>query len=246
LLVLIVINFNCWFFELYDVKQGLLPAIDKLLAGVEQRFCVRHFYNNFRKRFPGKKLKELMWRAAKATYRNAFEREMMEIKKLSEEAFKYLCEIEPRHWTRAMFKGDTKCDTLVNNISEAFNSVIVVPRSKPIVSMLEDIRVYMMERWQINREKIAKYAHGEVLPNIKKKLEKESSYTNNWLVRYEYNDKQSLISIHMLIFIVYNHMLNLNVGKVEIMISKLYICQTLETSMLSTCWTKCVIAGNGC
>jgi hypothetical protein len=45
---------------------------------------------------------------------------------------------------------------------------------------------YVMERWQINREKIAKYADGEVLPNIKKKLEKESSYTNNWQVRYEY------------------------------------------------------------
>jgi hypothetical protein len=180
------INFNYCFFEMYYVKQGLLPAIDKLLPGVDQRFCVRHLYNNFRKRFHGKKLKELMWRAAKATYRNAFEREMMEIKKINEEAFNYLCEIEPRHWTRAMFKGDTQCDTLVNNISEAFNSVIVVPRSKPIVSMLEDIRVYVMERWQINREKIAKYADGEVLPNIKKKLEKESSYTNNWQVRYEY------------------------------------------------------------
>jgi len=46
-----------------------------------------------------------------------------------------------------MFKGDSKCDTLVNNISEAFNYVIVVPRSKPVVSMLEDIRVYVMERW---------------------------------------------------------------------------------------------------
>jgi len=73
----------------------------------------------------------------------------------------------------------------VNNISKAFNSVIVVPRPKPVVSMLEDIRVYVMERWQLNREKIAKYADDEVLPNIKKKLERESSYTNNWVVRYE-------------------------------------------------------------
>ena len=170
---------------LYFVKQGLLPAIDALLPGVEQRFCARHLYNNFRKRFPGEKLKELMWMAAKATYRNAFEREIKAIKEISEEVFDYLCEIEPRHWTRAMFKGDSKCDTLVNNISEAFNSVIVVPRSKPVVSMLEDIRVYVMERWQLNREKIAKYVDGEVLPNIKKKLENESSYTNNWVVRYE-------------------------------------------------------------
>jgi transposase-like protein len=169
------------------VEQGLLPAINTLLPEVEQRFCVRHLYNNFRKKFPGKKLKELMWRAAKSTYRNAFEREMMAIKAISEEAFNYLCEIDPRHWTKAMFKGDSKCDTLVNNISEAFNSVIVVRRSKPVVSMLEDIRVYVMERWQKNREKIAKYADGEVLPNIKKRLEKESAYANNWIVRYDHS-----------------------------------------------------------
>jgi hypothetical protein len=155
-----------------------------LLPEVEQRFCVRHLYNNFRKRFPGKKLKELMWRAAKATYKNAWEKEMKEIKAISDEAFQYLCEIDPRHWTRSMFKGDSKCDTLVNNMSEAFNSVIVVPRSKPVVSMLEDLRVYVMQRWEKNRQKIARFNDGDILPNIKKKLEKESSYTNNWIVRY--------------------------------------------------------------
>lgn len=85
-----------------------------------------------------------MWRAAKATYRNAWEKEIKEIKAISDEAFKYLCEIDPRHWTRSMFKSDSKCYTLVNNMSEAFNSVIVIPRSKPVVSMLEDIRVYVM------------------------------------------------------------------------------------------------------
>jgi hypothetical protein len=155
-----------------------------LLPEVEQGFCVRHLYNNFRKRFPGKKLKELMWRAAKATYKNAWEKEMKEIKAISDEAFQYLCEIDPRHWTRSMFKGDSKCDTLVNNMSEAFNSVIVVPRSKPVVSMLEDLRVYVMQRWEKNRQKIARFNDGDILPNIKKKLEKESSYTNNWIVRY--------------------------------------------------------------
>jgi len=38
-----------------------------------------------------------MWRAAKATYRNVWEKEMKEIKVISDEAFKYLCEIDPRH-----------------------------------------------------------------------------------------------------------------------------------------------------
>jgi len=63
-------------------------------------------------------------------------------------------------------------------VSEAFNFVIVIPRSKPVVSMLEDIRVYVMQRWEKNRQKIARFDDGDILPNIKK-LERESSYTNN-------------------------------------------------------------------
>lgn len=124
-----------------------------------------------------------MWRAANATYPNAWEREMKEIKSISEEAFKYLIQIPPRHWSKAFFTHGPKCDTLVNNMSETFNSTIITARGKPIVTNLEEIRVYLMERWERNRQKIEKYEDG-VLPNIKKKLAKESSYINNWIVRY--------------------------------------------------------------
>lgn len=78
--------------------------------------------------------------------------------------------------------GSSQCDTLVNNMSEAFNSTIVIPRQKPIVTMCEDIRVYMMEKWDANRSKIASY-EDDVLPNIKKRIARESAYSNTWLVR---------------------------------------------------------------
>jgi hypothetical protein len=160
-----------------------LPAIEELLPGVDQRFCVRHLYNNFRKKFPGKKLKELMWRAANATYLNAWEKEMKEIKIINPEAYKYLIQIRPKFWCKSRFTNGPHCDTLVNNMSEAFNSVIVSSRAKPIVTMLEEIRIYLMERWEANRRGIAKY-EGNILPNIRKKLDKESSFSNNWIVRY--------------------------------------------------------------
>jgi len=34
--------------------KGLLPTIQELLPEVDQHFCVRHLYYNFRKKFPGK------------------------------------------------------------------------------------------------------------------------------------------------------------------------------------------------
>ena len=49
--------------------------------------------------------------------------------------------------------------------------------------MFEEIRVYLMERWEANRQKIARY-EDEVLPNIKKRIARESTYINNWMVRY--------------------------------------------------------------
>ncbi|XP_052726126.1 uncharacterized protein LOC128194623 [Vigna angularis] len=166
-----------------DQQKGLLPAIQDLLPGVEQRFCVRHLYSNFRKKFPGKNLKRLMWRAATATHPQQWETEMRNIRDINLDAFKYLIAIPPRFWSRSRFTSRSQCDTLVNNMSEAFNSVLVDSRSKPIISMLEDIRVYIMKRWAANRTKITSY-QGSICPKIFSRFQKESWLTRHWLPRW--------------------------------------------------------------
>ncbi|XP_014521852.1 uncharacterized protein LOC106778409 [Vigna radiata var. radiata] len=160
-----------------DQQKGLLAAFQDLLPGVEQRFCVRHLYSNFRKTFPGKNLKCLMWRAAIATHPQQWEAEMRNIKVINVEAFKYLLSIPPR------FTPRSQCDTLVNNMSEAFNSVLVDSRSKPIISMLEDIRVYIMKRWGANKTKMTQY-HASICPKVWNKFQKESSLGRYWLPRW--------------------------------------------------------------
>jgi len=54
---------------------------------------MRHLYANFRKRFSGKKLKILTWKAAKSTHPAVWERVMLTIKELNIHAFKYLITI---------------------------------------------------------------------------------------------------------------------------------------------------------
>lgn len=49
-------------------------------------------------------------------------------------------------WCRAFFKSGTKCDCVDNNSTEAWNFILISARSKPIVSMNESIREYLMER----------------------------------------------------------------------------------------------------
>ncbi|XP_020961057.1 uncharacterized protein LOC110263674 [Arachis ipaensis] len=120
-----------------DQQKGLLPAYDDVIPGVDNRFCVRHLYSNFRKRFPGLQLKQLMWKCAKRLIRRIGR------------------------------------DTLVNNMPESFNSAIVDAREKPIVTMLEEIRVKLMTRWAENR-KLAQNYSGTILPKIRIRLEKRS------------------------------------------------------------------------
>ncbi|BAT99356.1 hypothetical protein VIGAN_10077000 [Vigna angularis var. angularis] len=54
----------------------------------------------------------------------------------------FLCN---RYWSRSRFTSQAICDTLDNNISESFNNVIVHPKAKLIITMLEDIRLYLMK-----------------------------------------------------------------------------------------------------
>ncbi|XP_014499552.1 uncharacterized protein LOC106760653 [Vigna radiata var. radiata] len=79
-----------------DQQKGLVHAIEELLPKAEQRFCFRHLYANFRKQFSGQILKNLMWSAATSTYPQAWEREMLNMRVVNEEAYKYLIAIPPR------------------------------------------------------------------------------------------------------------------------------------------------------
>lgn len=63
-----------------------------------------------------------------------------EMRKVNEEAFKYLWKIPHGFWSKSRFNYNNKCDVLVNNMSETFNSIIIGLRQKPIVIMQEDIR----------------------------------------------------------------------------------------------------------
>jgi hypothetical protein len=75
---------------------------------------------------------------------------MEQLKVINENAFNFLDKIDPSGWSRAWFNSYPKCDLLVNNISECFNSYILKARDKPILTMMEMIRKQLM-RYQLKR-----------------------------------------------------------------------------------------------
>ncbi|KAG5574455.1 hypothetical protein H5410_054589 [Solanum commersonii] len=61
-----------------------------------------------------------------------------------EEAAKDLVKFPPQKWCRTYFDIVCKNQMVDNNFTESFNSWILVPRGKPILKMLEEIRVKIM------------------------------------------------------------------------------------------------------
>ncbi|XP_023737311.2 uncharacterized protein LOC111885278 [Lactuca sativa] len=134
-----------------DQHKGLLEDVKEVLPIAEHRQCARHIVANFRKRFSGVHYENMFWKASKASNEPLFNAAMKEIQVLNPAAYDYLMETNPKYWSRAFFQEGKMCDAVENGLSESFNSVIRDARKKPIITMLEEIRLYVMERlyWQV-------------------------------------------------------------------------------------------------
>ena len=71
---------------------------------------------------------------------------MGEIKKVDKDACKHLRKHNPKIWSREFFSTHSKCDAVENNMCETFNGSIVEARHKPLIGMLEEIRLAVMVR----------------------------------------------------------------------------------------------------
>ncbi|XP_021994149.1 uncharacterized protein LOC110890805 [Helianthus annuus] len=133
---------NSRFTFISDRQKGLIPALEKVFPAAEHRFCLRHIHQNMKLKWRGKGFKDCLW--ACATARTG--KKMEELKKFNEEAYNWLAQIPPKHWSRSHFTGWAQSDVLLNNMCEVLNAKIVEGREKPIISCLEYLREYLMKR----------------------------------------------------------------------------------------------------
>ncbi|GKA37526.1 splicing factor [Tanacetum coccineum] len=104
-----------------------------------------------------------------------------EIKLLDVAAFNWLVERNPNSWSRTYLEMDRCTAAFENGISESFNSRILGARGKPIITMLEDIRIYLMQRmWHLNKK--ASELEDTITPSIRRQLEHLKIKQIFWLV----------------------------------------------------------------
>ncbi|XP_038721992.1 uncharacterized protein LOC120014142 [Tripterygium wilfordii] len=102
--------------------NGLIETFEHEFPGVHHRFCVRHLYANFKKRWNLKTLKDYFFVAAGATTQRRFSYWMEEIKKIDIQAFHWINQHDPILWSKHAFNPNVKCDIIVNNIAKTFNN----------------------------------------------------------------------------------------------------------------------------
>ncbi|KAH1232845.1 hypothetical protein GmHk_09G025420 [Glycine max] len=149
--------------QMFPFAYGLVEVIKELGENVEHRLCIKHLYGNWKKKYPGAHMKELM----------------RMIKTYDVEAWKDLERLNPASWTKSSFKVNTKCDLQVNNMCEAFNNVIMEYRDKPIITLLEGIRFYISSRIVKLRTILIRY-EGSIYPKVQQIIEKNKKACEAW------------------------------------------------------------------
>ncbi|XP_076930587.1 uncharacterized protein LOC143595476 [Bidens hawaiensis] len=108
---------------------------------------------------------------------------MNNLKILNKRCYLWVPKIPPETWSRSHFTGRAMSDVLTNNMCECFNSKLVDGRDKPIITLLEYIREYVMMKI-VNVLKVIDRSSGLLTPYTTQMMEsvkkQASKYTLHW------------------------------------------------------------------
>nr|XP_016505588.1 PREDICTED: uncharacterized protein LOC107823465 [Nicotiana tabacum] len=129
-----------------DMQKGLQNAISDILPNFEHRMCARHILANWSKKWRGIERRNCFWRCARSTYEWELKKNLNEMKNLGSNIVDELLYYNIERWSKVYFNTYCKSDSVDNNMAECFNNWILAARQKTIITMLEEIRVKMMNR----------------------------------------------------------------------------------------------------
>ena len=108
---------------------------------------------------------------------------MDRIKALNPSTYAYLMSKQPKSWSRAYFGVGYACEAVEYGLCECFNSIIVDARKKPLITMLEEIRIYAMDKIAHINEESAKWT-GAICPAIIRKMKLFGKNMRYYLTMY--------------------------------------------------------------
>ncbi|XP_057747864.1 uncharacterized protein LOC130967058 [Arachis stenosperma] len=185
---------NKWCF-MSDMQKGLLSAVQEVMPHVHHRFCVWHLWRNFNKQWKDLELRGLLWECARSTTYQDFSDNMKKIKKINEDAWNYLNKWPMESWTKSAFSHAPKLDNICNNACEVFNARIKEARAKPIITLLEEVRMFVLRTIAKNKVKLAKHV-GKLPPVVQSRLDKIRKESKSWMPIWTGDDEYEKFEVH--------------------------------------------------
>ncbi|XP_016469655.1 uncharacterized protein LOC107791995 [Nicotiana tabacum] len=119
-----------------DMQKAVVPD-------AHHRYYVRHIETNWCRRCgAGDLRKKYLWWCAWSSYEEDFKDQLKNLGEIDKEAVEDLLRFPPQSWCRAYF--DTVCKNQQVDNNESLHSWILDVMHKPIIRILEDIRVKVM------------------------------------------------------------------------------------------------------
>jgi len=138
---------------LSDRQKGLCEGVETLFPQSPHGFCILHLIRNFRIKFKHPALKNLLWKAAKATTKEDYDEAIANMKGIDPGSVICLQTHAPaEHWVEIYFPGK-RYGHYTSNIAESLNSWLLQVRDLPILPMMEAIRHKMMELFEERRHR---------------------------------------------------------------------------------------------
>ncbi|XP_062080936.1 uncharacterized protein LOC133785738 [Humulus lupulus] len=163
-----------WFLELLKDDLGNLSHTKVTMMSDHQKGLENAEY-------PGLLLKQLLWAAANTTTKAEFARAMQEVKDVLDGAYNWLAGKNPKKWSKSHISEYPKCDILVNNLCESFIATILDARDKPIITLLEKIRIRLMFQFYNKKAELEKMTQ-PMGKRILKIIEKQKEVPKHCLV----------------------------------------------------------------
>ncbi|RYR73465.1 hypothetical protein Ahy_A02g007816 isoform B [Arachis hypogaea] len=116
--------------------------------------------------------------------------------KLNPHAWEYLSHILLKQWSRSHFSEWPNVDNITNNNSEIFNSKCKKFRGKPIITLLEEIRCYVMRILARNKE--LRGYNGQLCSVQQSRLEKNKKESSSWRPFWTADDARNIFEVQCL------------------------------------------------
>ncbi|XP_073308838.1 uncharacterized protein [Primulina huaijiensis] len=158
----VLLSHHCTRFDQFtffsDRHTGIIKAVELMFPSSYHAYCLRHLVDNFvnkvMRKYPFHNKKywsSVFKKAAYAPSKQEFEQHINNIIKSMPIARDFIVRSSPESWANAWFPGN-RWGVINNNIAECWNNWVKAARFLPIVAMVDQIRIQIMDIMHRRRE----------------------------------------------------------------------------------------------